>query len=190
MAAASRIEVRQDDRALFASDMHLGEHDPATAEFFLPDGHADMTALIDTHDHGAVRELRLARPPVNALDPALCLALRDALAQAATDGIGGVVLAGGPKVFSAGLDVPHLLALTDPAALRAAWDAFFAAARALAAAPMPVVAAMSGHAPAGGCVLALCCDYRVMARGEPQKPGQRKKRWLPTCASFSSTCGK
>ena len=125
-----------------------------------------MTALIDTHDDGAVRELRLARPPVNALDPALCLALRDALAQAATDGIGGVVLAGGPKVFSAGLDVPHLLALTDPAALRAAWDAFFAAARALAAAPMPVVAAMSGHAPAGGCVLALCCDYRVMARGD------------------------
>lgn len=125
-----------------------------------------MTSLIDTHDHGPIRELRLARPPVNALDPALCLALRDALTQAAQDGVGGVVLAGGPKVFSAGLDVPHLLSLTDAAALRAAWDAFFAAARALAAAPMPVVAALEGHAPAGGCVLALCCDYRVMAAGD------------------------
>ena len=30
---------------------------------------------------------------------------------------------------------------------------------------MPVAAAMAGHAPAGGCVLALCCDYRVMASG-------------------------
>ena len=30
---------------------------------------------------------------------------------------------------------------------------------------MPVVAAIAGHAPAGGCVLALCCDYRVMASG-------------------------
>ncbi|WP_394004722.1 enoyl-CoA hydratase/isomerase family protein [Luteimonas sp. WGS1318] len=125
-----------------------------------------MTSLIETHDHGPIRELRLARPPVNALDPALCLALRDALTQAAQDGVGGLVLAGGPKVFSAGLDVPHLLSLTDPAALRAAWDAFFAAARALAAAPMPVVAALAGHAPAGGCVLALCCDYRVMAAGD------------------------
>lgn len=125
-----------------------------------------MTLLIDTRDHGPIRELRLARPPVNALDPALCLALRDALTQAAQDGVGGVVLAGGPKVFSAGLDVPHLLSLTDAAALRAAWDAFFAAARALAAAPMPVVAALEGHAPAGGCVLALCCDYRVMAAGD------------------------
>ena len=31
--------------------------------------------------------------------------------------------------------------------------------------PVPVVAAMAGHAPAGGCVLALCCDYRIMADG-------------------------
>ncbi len=124
-----------------------------------------MTALIDVQDHGAVRELRLARPPVNALDPALCLALCDAIGSAARDGVAGIVLAGGPKVFSGGLDVPHLLALPDTAALREAWEAFFAAARALAGAPMPVAAALAGHAPAGGCVLALCCDYRVMASG-------------------------
>jgi enoyl-CoA hydratase/carnithine racemase len=31
--------------------------------------------------------------------------------------------------------------------------------------PVPVVAAIAGHAPAGGCVLALCCDYRIMAEG-------------------------
>lgn len=120
----------------------------------------------DRVDHGPIRELKLARPPVNALNPALCGALTDAIANAITDGVQGLVLSGGPKVFSAGLDVPYLLSLgADREALQAAWEAFFSAARALAAAPVPVVAAMAGHAPAGGCVLALCCDYRIMANG-------------------------
>src|SRR5690606_38852191 len=74
-------------------------------------------------------------------------------------------LCGGPKAFSAGLDVPHLLTL-DAKAVRDAWEDFFLAARALAGSPIPVVAALNGHAPAGGCVLALCCDYRVMAAGD------------------------
>lgn len=126
----------------------------------------DTPALVETIDHGAVRELRLARPPVNALDPQLCGAIAAAVAAAARDGVRGLVLSGGPKVFSAGLDVPYLVSLGgDRGALRAAWDAFFEAARALAGAPFPVVAALAGHAPAGGCVLALCCDYRVMASG-------------------------
>ena len=117
------------------------------------------------HD-GAVHELRLARAPVNALNPALCHALRDAVRDAVEAGAHGLVLSGGPKVFSAGMDVPQLLALGDDrAGLKAAWQAFFDAARALAGCPVPVVAAVAGHAPAGGCVLALCCDYRVMAAG-------------------------
>jgi enoyl-CoA hydratase/carnithine racemase len=124
-----------------------------------------MTTLIDSSDHGEIRELRLARAPVNALNPELCAALVDAIRGATADGIGGLVLSGGPKVFSAGLDVPYLMGLPDRAALKAAWEQFFAAARELAACPVPVAAAIAGHAPAGGCVLALCCDYRVMASG-------------------------
>ena len=100
--------------------------------------------LIETTRHGDIHVLRMARPPVNALDPALCRALSAAIADALAEGAQGLVLAGGQKVFSAGLDVPHLLLL---------------------GAPVPVVAAMAGHAPAGGCVLALCCDYRIMAEG-------------------------
>lgn len=121
--------------------------------------------------------LRLDRAPVNALDPALCDALREAVERAVSDGARGLVLASadrpdGPTVFSAGLDVPHLLSLGDERErLRAAWTAFFDAARALAACPVPVVAAINGHAPAGGCVLALCCDYRVMADSpDPARP--------------------
>jgi enoyl-CoA hydratase/carnithine racemase len=124
-----------------------------------------MVALIEIQDHDEVRELRLARPPVNALDPGLCDALRSAVAQAASEGVPGLVLSGGPGVFSAGLDVPYLLSLPDRASLEAAWTSFFDAARTLAGSPVPVVAAIGGHAPAGGCVLALCCDYRVMALG-------------------------
>ena len=120
--------------------------------------------MIDIHMHGPFAHLRLARPPVNALDPALCLALVAAVDEAVAAGSHGILLSGGARVFSAGLDVPYLMSLGDDrAALREAWEAFFAAARALAACPIPVAVAMEGHAPAGGCVLALCCDHRVMA---------------------------
>lgn len=125
-----------------------------------------MTALVETIVHGDVHELRLARPPVNALDPVLCADLVGAINDALGAGARGLVLSGGPKVFSAGLDVPVLVRLgEDRGALREAWDGFFAVARALAGLPVPVAAALGGHAPAGGCVLALCCDYRVMASG-------------------------
>ncbi len=120
---------------------------------------------------GPIHELQLARAPVNALNPALCGELSAAIANAVATGAQAIVLSGGPKVFSAGLDVPYLLTLgEDRAALMSAWDCFFDAARALANSPVPVVAAIAGHAPAGGCVLALCCDYRVMARA-PQEMG-------------------
>ena len=131
-----------------------------------------MTTHVQTLDHGRIRELRLARPPVNALDPALCRALITTLDAAVADGVDAVVLSGAPGIFSAGLDVPHLMALgQERQALHACWGAFFGAARSLAALRIPVVAALTGHAPAGGCVLSLCCDYRVMARSpNPVKP--------------------
>ena len=95
--------------------------------------------------------------------------MASALSDAIGSGAQGIVLSGGPKVFSAGLDVPYLLGLgSDRDGLRTSWNAFFGAARALANSPVPVAAAVAGHAPAGGCVLALCCDYRVMVRGLAQ----------------------
>jgi enoyl-CoA hydratase/carnithine racemase len=125
-----------------------------------------MSELLERIVHGPVHELQLARAPVNALNPALCDALATAITETVAAGAQGIVLSGGPKVFSAGLDVPFLVGLGDDrSTLKSAWNAFFTAARTLAQAPVPVVAAMAGHAPAGGCVLALCCDYRVMARG-------------------------
>ena len=107
-----------------------------------------MSIQVLRHE-GDIVELQMARAPVNALDPTLCGALEGAIAQAVADGAKGLVLSGNPKVFSAGLDVPFLVSLgEDRAALTAAWEPFFSAARALAASPVPVVAAMAGHAPA------------------------------------------
>lgn len=123
--------------------------------------------LIETRRHGVIHELRMARAPVNALNPDLCRALTSAIAASVAEGAQALVLSGNGKIFSAGLDVPHLLGLGDDLqALKHAWEDFFAAAKALAASPVPVVAAITGHAPAGGCVLALCCDYRIMAAGD------------------------
>src|SRR5690606_41563310 len=92
--------------------------------------------------------------------------LRDGGAEALAEGAQGRVLSGGAGVFSAGLDVPYLLGLERADEVREAWAAFIDAARALAQSPVPVVAALTGHARAGGCVLAQCCDFRVMAQGD------------------------
>lgn len=121
--------------------------------------------MIEQHAHpDGIVELRMARPPVNALSPELLAALQDSIAATTAQGARGLVLSGLPGLFSAGLDVPALLTL-DPAELESAWRKFFSVSAALCASPIPTVAAITGHSPAGGAVLSLFCDYRVMAEG-------------------------
>jgi enoyl-CoA hydratase/carnithine racemase len=116
-------------------------------------------------DHEEVRELRLNRPPVNALSPELIVALQQALEVAPREGARALVISGAPGRFCAGLDVPLLLRLDQPA-IAALWRAFYALLRTIACSPIPIAAAITGHAPAGGTVLPLCCDWRVMAEGD------------------------
>lgn len=115
------------------------------------------------HD-GDIHEIRMARAPVNALDTALVEALREAIAAAPANGARGIVLSGAQGMFSAGVDVPALLK-KDRDGVTAFWHGFFALCSAIAASPVPVVAAITGHSPAGGAVISLFCDYRVMAHG-------------------------
>lgn len=122
-----------------------------------------MLKVID-HGDGLV-EMNLARPPVNALDPELVQALDRAIVGAPQQGARAIVFSGHPGMFSAGLDVPALLQLDKPA-MAAFWGSFFALLRHLAESPVPVVAAIPGHAPAGGAVMAIFCDYRIAAEGE------------------------
>jgi enoyl-CoA hydratase/carnithine racemase len=120
--------------------------------------------MLDITDHeGRIREIRLARPPVNALDGPTLQAL-----IAAVEGSGeeaALLITGQPGVFSAGLDVPAILAL-DRAAMAQVFATVWHAQRAIALSPVPVIFGITGHCPAGGTVLAIHADYRVMALGE------------------------
>ncbi|MGA8216802.1 MAG: enoyl-CoA hydratase/isomerase family protein [Candidatus Sulfotelmatobacter sp.] len=123
------------------------------------------TLMILTFDHGPIRELQLNRPPVNALTGELIVALGQAIQAAPQQGVRALILSGLPGRFSGGLDVPHLLTLGRPA-IAELWRELYALLKALAVSPLPIAAAITGHAPAGGTVLALFCDWRVMAQGD------------------------
>ncbi len=121
--------------------------------------------MLITTDHGPIRELRLNRPPVNALSTELIAALRAAIEQAPRDGAQAIVLSGSPGLFTAGLDVPLLITLDRPG-VEALWRELYGLMKALAASRIPVCAALTGHAPAGGTVLAIFCDYRIASMGD------------------------
>lgn len=120
--------------------------------------------MLEITNHGKIRELRLARPPVNALNFELVKRLTRSLSEAGTE-CDAVVLSGRQGIFSAGLDVVELLPL-DREAMTNFWTAFFELQEAIACSQIPVVAAITGHSPAGGAVMCLMCDYRVMSRGD------------------------
>lgn len=120
--------------------------------------------MLEASRHDGIAELALRRPPANALNTALVTALNGALQAEVASGCRAIVLTGLPGMFSGGLDVPELI--DQPrAAIQEFWSCFFGLCRTLAESPVPVVAAISGHAPAGGAVLTLFCDYRIAVAG-------------------------
>jgi len=119
--------------------------------------------MLETFDHGDIREIRLARPPANALSPALVELFTDTIA-AAGESAGAVVVSGQPGMFSAGLDVPELLQF-DRGEMSRFWHTFLRMLKTIAFMPVPTAFALTGHAPAGGIVMALFGDYRIMPKG-------------------------
>ena len=127
--------------------------------------------MLEIIRHDAVVELRLARPPVNAFDVVLSRTLREAIEGAPKGGARGLLISGRVGMFSGGLDVATVLQLDQGGKLADLWREYSELCRAIAASSVPVVAAITGHCPAGGAVLATFCDYRVMARSaDPAKP--------------------
>lgn len=122
--------------------------------------------LIET-THDQILELRLNRPPVNAIDPGLLRELHDKVRKIHSNqtDIHALVISGSPGIFSAGLDVPALLKFGRDE-MSGFWAEFFSLWKQLATLPVPVAVAMTGHSPAGGTVLSLFCDYRVLAEGD------------------------
>jgi len=115
-------------------------------------------------DAGDVVVVRIAHGKANALDIELCRAIAAEFAELRTSAAKAVVLTGQGRIFSAGVD---LIRIMDGGAsyireflpeLNRAFEAVFFH-------PVPVVAAINGHAIAGGCVLAGAADRRLMADG-------------------------
>ncbi|MDH6114700.1 enoyl-CoA hydratase/carnithine racemase [Kitasatospora sp. MAP12-15] len=129
-----------------------------------------MTRFVTLDVENAVGTIRLARPPMNALDAAMQDQLKEVAEEAAARAdVRAVVIYGGEKVFAAGADIKEMqrMSYTDMVQRGGALqDAFTAVARI----PKPVVAAVTGYALGGGCELALCADIRIA--GENAKLGQ------------------
>ncbi|HZH54570.1 MAG TPA: enoyl-CoA hydratase/isomerase family protein [Sphingobacteriaceae bacterium] len=125
-----------------------------------------MMDYLDVVIEDQVAHVRLNRGRSNALHAPMIQELDTLLQQLDEDpSVRGILLQGKDGFFSAGLDLIALYEY-DEHEIRALWVNFIGLARTFIAVGKPVLAAINGHSPAGGCVLALCADYRVMAEGE------------------------
>ncbi|MEO0570651.1 MAG: enoyl-CoA hydratase/isomerase family protein [Bacteroidota bacterium] len=110
--------------------------------------------------------IQLDRGKANAINFEMVQELRESFHMLSkSDDIRGVVLTGKPHFFSAGLDLVELIQYDRPK-----MDDFFMAFGSLYTEMLrfqkPLIAAITGHSPAGGCVLAVTCDNRYMAEGD------------------------
>ena len=121
--------------------------------------------MIERDEHDGIVTLRLAHGMASALDAELLEALDAALGEAERGGARAVVLTGTGSIFSAGVD---LFRMTNEGAayVERFYPILIAAIGRLFRFPRPVVAAINGHAIAGGCILAQACDQRIMAAGK------------------------
>lgn len=134
-------------------------------------------AQVIIEDHGDVALLRLDNGATNAIGPDMLDDLFEALEEM-NNGYRGLVLAGGPKFFSMGFDLPKLLTL-DRAGMSAFFFRFNTVVLKLYTLPIPTICASAGHVIAGGTILALTCDFRYAAAEEKKIGLNEIKLGLP-----------
>ena len=120
--------------------------------------------MIERKDSEGVRVLKLAHGKVSAMDLELGEALVAELKDALDPSVKAVIITGSGSSFSAGVDLFRLTKDGPDYAMRflPVLDEFL---RSTLTFPKPVVAAVNGHAIAGGCILAAACDHRIMTEG-------------------------
>lgn len=120
--------------------------------------------LTEVDDKTGYATVTLNRPPVNSLNLELLSAISEALDDLQNNRSRGMILTSSSKtVFSAGLDIMEMYK-PKPERLKEFWSTLQDVWFKLYGSPFPTVAAINGHSPAGGCLLAMCCEYRVMCQ--------------------------
>ena len=136
--------------------------------------------MISVENHGKVVFAKLNHGTTNALSPKVVKELEAIFKQVKNDaGIIGLVLgSSNEKFFSIGFDIPELFEMNKDD-FRGFYRLFNQVCWDLLTLPKPTVAAITGHAIAGGCILALCCDYRFIAKGHKLMGLNEVKLGLP-----------
>lgn len=136
-------------------------------------GSDDKQPLVLTDIDGKIATLSLNRPPVNSLSLDMCQAISGAIRDIEKDKhVQGMILASSfPSTLSAGLDLNELYK-PDSERLTQFWSSFQQLFLDLYGSRLAVIGAITGNAPAAGCMLALCCDYRVMASSPTSGTGK------------------
>jgi enoyl-CoA hydratase len=128
-------------------------------------GRSAAVEYIELVSEGAVTHMRLNRPPVNAIDLDLIHEAGEALDAIENDSsVAAVVISGTGESFSAGLDL-KAVPLYSRDEQRDLIESVNNVISRIYGFPVPTVAAVNGHAVAGGFILAISCDYRVGADG-------------------------
>jgi enoyl-CoA hydratase len=120
--------------------------------------------MIERKDTNGIRVLKLAHGKVSAIDIELGEAVIAELQAAMDPAVKAVILTGSGSSFSAGVDLFRVLKDGPDYGRRflPVLDEFL---RLTLTFPKPIVAAVNGHAIAGGCILAAACDHRIMTEG-------------------------
>lgn len=124
-----------------------------------------MSGVVGWTVEGGLATARLSRQHGNAINGELIEALVAACRQAAADrSVRGLLLAASGKLFCPGLDLQELIEL-DRVGMGRFLGRFRACLLELYTFGKPMVAAIHGHAIAGGCILTMTADWRVLRRG-------------------------
>ncbi|PIE59913.1 MAG: hypothetical protein CSA32_01630 [Desulfobulbus propionicus] len=118
-----------------------------------------MTKTIAVTYQDNVAHLCLRNGVTNAISPDMVEEMTEAVCSI-RENAGAMVLEGGAKFFSIGLDVPCLLQLNEKE-MGVFWDRFNHLVLTLYSLSIPTVCSIAGHAVAGGNILAMACDYRL-----------------------------